>query len=159
MPTVLQALLTLVLILASGIWIGGYVTLVMVSVVSSKTLDPKDRVVFFRKFGATYFTVAFISLLVAYATGWALLTGLPWAPVMTRMALGSVVLLAVLALGIWQARSLNRMRARLALTPGDDALARAVTRGGRTAVVLRGLIGLVTLGIIINVTLLLMGTA
>jgi NhaP-type Na+/H+ or K+/H+ antiporter len=61
--------------------------------------------------------------------------------------IGSLICLAVVvtALGIRQARSMTRLRRRHLEDPGNDELTQRVRRGARTALLLRGVIGVVSL--------------
>jgi hypothetical protein len=156
-PTAVEAILVAVLIIASAIWIGGYVAVIVVSFVSSKTLDGRARVDFFRGLGRAYLKMTTPALLVAYAAGWILLARAPWTAGSTRMVIGSAVLLAVLIAGVIQARDLTRLRMRLPAEPQNEALVRAVRVRARAASLVRGLLGILTLGLIINVAVLLVG--
>jgi hypothetical protein len=150
MDTPINLILTVILILSAGIWIGGYATLVAVSLTTSKTLDPQTRINFFQKFGRTYLLITVPALIVTYIVGWAFLSRLPWSGELTRMAAASVLLVVVLIAGVLQARSLTSTRAQLAANAGDAQLAEKVRRGARTAVILRGLIGFITLGMTVH---------
>ncbi|HRN30279.1 MAG TPA: hypothetical protein PK890_11355, partial [Terrimesophilobacter sp.] len=116
MPEVFDVVLATLLIIAGSIWIGGYVTVVVVSLVSARALEPDARVLFFRRFGAAYFWVSTPALLVALGIGWVFLARLPWSDELTRMAVASVVLVVILIGGIIQARNLTRLRERSAAT-------------------------------------------
>lgn len=155
MPVGLEIALAVVLIIAASVWIGGYVAVVVVSMVSAKVLDGEARVRFFRSFGGAYFKVSVPALLVAYAIGWAFLARLPWSSELTRMAVASALLLVILVVGIVQARGLTRLRERFATEPTDAALGQKIRRRARAAAILRGLIGLLTLGLAVHAAVLL----
>lgn len=155
MSVIAQGFLIVVVILACAIWIGGYVTVIVVSAITRKTLDGRTRVDFFRRFGAAIFAVTIPALLVAYASGWTLLARLPWSGGLTRMAVGSAALLLVVVVGVIQARDLTRLRRRLAAEAGNDNLARTIRKRAHAATAARGLIGILTLGLVINTAVLL----
>lgn len=155
MPEPLEIILAVVLILAVATWIGGYIAVVVVSVVSAKTLEPEARVAFFRRFGAAYLKVAGPALLVALALGWMFLSRLPWSDELARMVVASGALVLLLIAGIVQARDLTRLRERLSDAPDDGVLAQRIRVRARTAGILRGLIGVLTLGIIVHAAILL----
>lgn len=151
MSTTIDTALTLALTVSAAIWLGGYVAVVIVAATSAKALDAEARVRFFRRFGGDYLKVALPALLIAYATGWALLGRLPWSAGHTRLAVACGLLLAVLLLGIAQARDLTRLRQRLASAPEETSLATQIWSKSRAAALLRGLIGLITLFMAVDV--------
>lgn len=157
MPTALTVILAIILIVSAGIWLGGYLTLPMVSLISARTLEAEARVKFFKRFGRAYFTMAGVALVVALAVGWVFLAQIAWTPQHTRIAVASSALVLNLAAGVIQARDLTRRRARLVEAPGDARLARSIKTRASLATGLRALIGVFSLGIVIQVAILLVG--
>src|SRR5690625_596688 len=96
MPAALNAVLSVVLILASAVWIGGYVAVAVVAIVSSKTLEPSQRVTFFKRFGRVYLRVAGSALVMMYVTCWVLLAQTPWSGELVRITAASAALLLIL---------------------------------------------------------------
>jgi hypothetical protein len=64
--------------LASAIWVGGLVAIFVAARAAWRTLDPAQRVAFFRSLGRTYGVVGTTALLVAILSGEILLGGHPW---------------------------------------------------------------------------------
>lgn len=155
MPTALTVVLTVILLIAAAIWIGGYCTVAVVAIISSRTLEPEARVRFFQRFGRAYFRFAGAALAVIYAVGWTLLSRTDWSGEHTRMLVASILLLFVLGAGIVQARDLTRRRARLALAPEDGALASSIHIRARAALILRIMIGVLSLGLLVHAAVLL----
>ena len=120
----------------------------IVARVASRTLDTASRVSFFRALGRSYGIFGTTALLLAYATGAALLRDHPWDPALTAAVVVGAALAVMLGAGIVQARRMTRLR-RTALDRTDDtALAARVRRGALGAHVLRGLIGLLSLALV-----------
>lgn len=159
MPAALNAVLSVVLILASAVWIGGYVAVAVVAIVSSKTLEPSQRVTFFKRFGRVYLRVAGSALVIMYVTGWALLAQIPWSGELVRITAASAALLLILIAGIIQARNLTKLRTQALQTPENQqesqALLQTIKRRARAATILRTLIGLITVVLVIEATMLL----
>jgi hypothetical protein len=140
-----DAVLTGLLILATAVWLGGLVAIMIVARVATRTLDPAARVAFFRGLGRSYGIVGTLALAVAYGAGAALLRDRPWDPAMVATVVVAVALAATLAVGVVQARRMTRLR-RHALEAGDDAaVAGRVRQGAVVAAVLRSLIGALSL--------------
>lgn len=130
--------------LASSIWIGGYVAIGVVARVATRTLEPGQRVAFFRGLGRSYLAVGGPALLVALGTGAGLLAGHRWDGTLIAAAVLAATLLASLAVGVMQARRMTRVRARALTAPQDPRLAGQVRSGARGAALLRAAIGLLT---------------
>lgn len=155
MPTALNIVLATVLIVAAAIWLGGYFALPMVSLISARTLEAEARIRFFHRFGRAYLVMAGTALIVALALGWLFLSQIPWTAAHSRIAIASTSLVVTLAAGIAQARDLTRRRTRLVLEPENAALARSIKSRANFATALRALIGVFSLGIVINAAILL----
>jgi hypothetical protein len=137
-----------VLILATTVWIGGFVTLVVVTRVARGTLAPAGQVAFFRGLGRAYGTVSGIALAVALATGAALVYGRPWDSVLAAAVAVAAALVLTTGAGVAQARRMTRLRHHLAEYPDDGTMRRRVRRGGRSAALLRGVIGALSLALL-----------
>jgi uncharacterized membrane protein len=134
--------------LAASIWIGGLVAIFVVARAASATLDPAARVTFFRALGRSYGVVGSVALLVALATGAALLRGHPWDGLLIATAIAAAALLVATGVGMAQARAMTRLR-RQALSGGAGfALEARVRRGAALAAALRGTIALLTLALV-----------
>lgn len=148
LPTTTQAVLLGIFTLASCIWVGGYVTIVVVARVAVRTLAPAQRVAFFRALGRTYIFLGVPSLLVALGTGAALLTDHAWDGVVTAAVVVAAALVAILAAGVVQARRMTRLRVDALAAPDDPRLSARVRRGSRSAGLLRATIGVLSLALI-----------
>lgn len=134
--------------LASGVWVGGYVAIVVVARVATRTLTPAHRVAFFRALGRAYLGVGFPALLVALGTGAGLAIGRRWDATFSAAAGVAAALVAALLLGVVQARRMGRLRGFALAAPEDAVRQRQVRRAARAAAALRGGIGLLTLALI-----------
>lgn len=148
------AILLGIFTLASSVWIGGYVSLVVVARVASSTLALDQRVAFFRTLGRRYLLVGGPCLIIALGTGAGLLHGHPWDASLILTVVAAALLIVALLAGIAQARHMTRLRAAMVAQPTDPALRARVKRGARTAGLLRGGLGLLTLCLISLGTLL-----
>jgi uncharacterized membrane protein len=140
--------LVFVALLAGSIWVGGFVAIVVVARVARAQLDHRTRISFFRDLGRRYLVVGLAALLAALSAGAVLLSLRPWdATSMAAVLVGLALVLATVA-GIVQARAMTRARARAVQAPQDADLAQRVRRGSFRAVILRAIIGGLTLGLL-----------
>jgi uncharacterized membrane protein len=130
------------LILGAAIWIGGMAAVTILAVSSRRTLEPADRTRLFRDFGKRYFAVAGVALVVVFVSGGILLTSRPWDALSTAIVVALAVNLAVLAVGVGQARTMRRRREAAART-GEPVT------GTRLAAALRGLLGVLAVAIFV----------
>ncbi|MFP5346277.1 MAG: hypothetical protein ACLGIA_04535 [Actinomycetes bacterium] len=149
-----QAALVTILVLTASVWVGGLVTLLVVARVATATLDPPQRVDFFRLLGRAYGPVASACLLVAFATGDLLLAGRPWGGLLTVTVVLGVALVLATAFGVAQARRMTWRRAAALAQRDDEAGVEDVRRGARRADVLRSVIALLTLALVVCAALL-----
>lgn len=149
MPEAVQGVLTAALVVATSIWLGGYVAIVVVARVATATLDPAGRVALFRSLGRAYLRVGIPALAVALAVGAVLLTQHGWDALATTTAALSLVLVGLLAVAVAQARRMTGLRRQALAHPEDRALAEEVHRGGRHAGLLRALLGLLSLSLVV----------
>lgn len=147
----IRAYWLVLLMLATSVWLGGYVAMAVVARVSTDSLAPPDRVAFFRALGRAYLPVGSAALALGFVSGGVLLMsravdGLSIATVITA---GLLVL--ILGVAVAQARRMTRMRQRASDTPSGGRPAPQVIRSGSAATVLRALIG------VLSVTLVVLG--
>lgn len=143
-----QAVLLGIFTLASCIWVGGYVAIAVVARTAAQTLDPANRVAFFRALGRAYVWVGTPALAVALGTGAGLLTDHAWTGTVTAAVAVAAALVAALACGVVQARRMTRLRSAALAEPQDAALRQRVARGARGATILRTVIGLLSFALI-----------
>jgi len=144
-----QAVLLTMFVLASCVWVGGYVAIGVVASVATATLEPAQRVNFFRGLGRSYLLVGGPALLVALATGGWLIRDHPWDAVVLATVVVAAVLVVSLVVGVFQARRMTRLRAAALAAPNDRTRRSAVRRGARTATLLRAAIGLFSLALVV----------
>jgi uncharacterized membrane protein len=134
---------------AGSVWIGGLICLVVVANAARTSLDAAAQVALFRTVGRRYGIVGDAALAVSIGVGLAMV----WPPSSwgrlqdTAVALTSL-LAVVTALGVRQARSMTRLRYQSLDHPDSEDLARRVRQGAKAAIVLRGVIAVVSLAIL-----------
>jgi hypothetical protein len=129
-------------LLAVSVWTGGLVTIAIVARIARSQLSPAEQLEFFRTLGRSYGRVGAGALGVALAGGAVLLLQQPASASRLATIAVAVLLLAVTAVGVRQARAMTRLRMRAL----DDAgLTSAVRRGARTAGLCRSAIAILTL--------------
>lgn len=154
MSTFTHVVLVLLLILAGSIWAGGYVVIAVVAMAARRSLQPAARVEFFRALGRSYLRVGGPALALALTSGLVLLLQRGW-NWHAWVALGlAVALMASLVIAVQQARHMSRLRQRLVVSPGDAQLETIVRVGGRSAAMLRGVLGVLSLGLLVLGTLI-----
>jgi putative copper export protein len=150
-PAAISAPLLTLNLLAAAVWVGGLVALVVVARVARATLDPRAQLAFFRMLGRRYGMVGGAALLVAIVTGALLLRDEDWTGSLTVLAALTAALVLATALGVAQARWVNRLRERQYREPadpgGDGVIARQAARAG----ILRAAIAAITLAIVLDV--------
>lgn len=135
--------------LAASIWVGGLVAIFVVARVASRTLEPAQRVEFFRALGRSYGIVGSVALLVALASGAVLLDGHPWDGLMVAAVVVAGALLVATAAGIVQARAMTRLRRQAVTGVGGKPLDARIHRGSVVAATLRACIGILTLTLVV----------
>lgn len=143
-----RAALTGVVILATAVWVGGFVTIFVVARVATRTLSPLDRVAFFRTLGRVHGIVGSCALVVALGCGVALVAGRPWDGTLIAAVVVAAALLAAAVTGMAQARHMTRLRRTALQAQGQTELPDRVRRGARTAGMLRALIGVLSLALL-----------
>jgi len=150
-----DALWLILLVVSGGVWLGGYLTMPVVARAASATLAPLDRVAFFRALGRAYLPVGGLALVLALLSGAVLLREHRSGALLVATAVSAAALVAALAFGVVQARRMTRLRQAAGVTPSDTVLSERVRRGAVAAVILRGLIGLLSLALVVMGCLLL----
>lgn len=140
-------LLVFVALLATSIWVGGFVAIVVVARVARDQLDQRTRVSFFRALGRAYGVVGCAALAVALASGVALLSSREWDAAALVAVLVAAALVAATAAGIVQARGMTRLR-RDAAESGDPEVEARVRRGAARAAALRATIGVLSIALL-----------
>lgn len=143
-----RAALLGVFTLTSCVWVGGYVAITVVATVATRTLQPAQRVAFFRGLGRSYLLVAAPALVIALGTGAGLANDHAWDGVLVATVVVAAALIVSLVLGVAQARRMTRLRAAALTAPHNAPLTHRVQRGTRTATLLRAAIGLLSLALI-----------
>jgi hypothetical protein len=143
-----QAALTGILVFTSAIWLGGLTTIAVVARIADRTLEPRQRIEFFRGLGRAHGLIGTIALLVAFAAGAALLRDRPWGGLLTATATVAACLLGCAAAGMAQARRMTRLRLASRQHPDESGRAAQVRRGARNAALLRIAIGLCSLALV-----------
>lgn len=149
MSSTAEALVLAVFILSTSIWVGGYVAIVVVARAATATLDTGARVVFFRSLGRSYLRVGLPALIVALVSGGVLARDQRWGAVLIATVVVAAVLLASFAVAVVQARRMTRLRRRLLESPADEQLIEQVRRGARAAGSLRGVLGLLSVALVV----------
>jgi hypothetical protein len=144
----MRAVLLGAFMVASCVWVGGYVAIAVVARVAIRTLEPAQRVTFFRDLGRAYLLVGGPALVIALGTGAGLASGHAWDGALVATLVTAAVLVGSLAVGVAQARRMTRLRAAALAAPHDRSLTRRVHRGARAATFLRAAIGLLSLALI-----------
>ncbi|MGD9735065.1 MAG: hypothetical protein AB7V58_05570 [Solirubrobacterales bacterium] len=133
-------------LLATSIWAGGLVAIFVVARVAAATLEPAQRIAFFRGLGRAYGIIGSAALLLALVTGAILLAGHPWDGLLVAALLLAGALLVFTVAGMAQARAMSRLRSQALTTPD---LADRVGREARVAAGLRGAIAAFTLALLV----------
>lgn len=140
----MHALLVAALVLGASVWIGGFVTIIVLSRSARMTLQPTQRVDLMRHFGRSYLPVAFIAMVLIVVAGGGLLAQRPWDTLATVLVLIVAATVIATAIGVIQARAMTRLRRRLLAAPDSRDLSQQVNRGARRARVLRSAIGVLS---------------
>jgi hypothetical protein len=136
------------LVFAGAVWVGGLVAIFVVARVAQRTLQPRERVAFFRGLGRAYGPVGGMALAVALGCGAALLYGRAWGATLIAATVVAACLVVATGLGVAQARRMTRLRQAALRQPGDPELAGRVRRGAADAAVLRAAIAAFSLALI-----------
>lgn len=146
LPEPAVSALTVVLALSTAVWVGGYVAIAVVARVATRTMDDAARVAFFRDLGRAYLITGGSALVLALISGGALLAGHPWDGWSTAVVALAAALILTTITGILQARRMTRLRSRALEQP---ELRERVRHDARRAGMLRGLIGALSLALLV----------
>lgn len=150
MATVLTALM----VLGVGAWVGGFATVFVISRSSQATLAQAQRVGLFREFGRRYSVVAAAAMTLVLIPA-AVLTYIdPTHTAALMLLVVALVIVAVSIPAIRQARRIGVLRRAALETPGDAAKADAVRRSARSATILRGVLAVAS-GLLVVLVLIL----
>lgn len=149
MSATAHVVLLTVFVLATSIWVGGYVAIAVVARVATRTLDPARRVAFFRALGRSYLRLGVPALAIALVTGAVLLHAHRWDATVTAAVVVAAALVASLVVGVVQARRMTMLRASALERPEDAHRREKVSGGARRAGMLRGVIGLLSLALVV----------
>ncbi len=137
------------LVLATSVWLGGYVAIAVVARASVASMAPATRVAFFRALGRAFLPVGSAALVVGLVSGSMMLRGREVDGLSVGAAVVAGLLVALLGVAVVQARRMTRVRQRARATVGEDALAPSSIRGGSAATVLRALLGVLSLTLVV----------
>jgi uncharacterized membrane protein len=143
-----SVVLLFVHLLAVCVWVGGFVTIAVVTRVGRRELAVPARVAFFRSLGRSYGIVGCLALGVALLTGGGLLSQRGWNEWALVAVLLALALVLATAAGVAQARGMTRLRQRAVREPRDLALTARIERNARRALILRTLIGALTVALL-----------
>ena len=143
-----------VLTLGVGAWVGGFVTVFVVSRSSKAALAASARVALFSDLGRRYAVVAAVAMVLILVPATVLTILEPSTAVVATFAV-TVALIAASIPAIAQARRMGTLRREALAAPDDAAKASAVLRGSRSAAVLRGTLAagsliLLVLAVVLN---------
>jgi len=141
-----QAVVLAVLIMATSVWLGGYVAIGVVARAAAQTLEPAQRVTFFRSLGRSYLWVGVSALVVSYVAGAVLIRDHSWDGLMISNVVLAALLIVGLAVAVRQARRMTRLRHAMI---EDPSLRAQVDRQARAATGLRASLGLITLALVV----------
>lgn len=144
-----QPILLAAFILATSVWLGGYVAIAVVARVAAVTLTSAARVALFRALGRTFLRVGVPALVIALGTGAILLHRHRLDALLAVTVVIAVALVAVLVVAVGQARRMTRLRRRALDWPEDEGLTTLVHRDARVAAALRTLLALLSLTLVI----------
>jgi hypothetical protein len=136
-------------LLAVCVWVGGLVTIAVVARVVQRELSAAARVAFFRSLGRSYGIVGGLALGVALLTGGGLLSQREWDEWSVVAVVLALALVVATGAGVAQARGMTRLRQRAVRAPRDPAIAERIGHNARGALLLRALIGALTLVLLV----------
>lgn len=152
LPFALTRVLLGLLILGAGVWMGGFVAIMVVNATSRKSLEPAQRIMLFRGLGRSYLRVAAVAFLLVVIPGGVLLAFRPWDGFSLAIVLVAIVLVVLTGIAVRQARRMTRMRkAALAAASEGESHAAPIAHHARRAWVLRMGIGLASLALFVLV--------
>lgn len=149
LPFALTRALLGLLILGAGVWMGGFVAIMVVNVTSKKSLEPAQRVALFRALGRSYLRVAAIAFALVVVPGGTLLAFRPWDGFTLAILLVTLLLVVLTGIAVRQARRMTRMRKAALAASVDGAHDAPIGRNAKRAWMLRMGIGLTSLALFV----------
>jgi uncharacterized membrane protein len=149
LPVALVKILVGLLVLASSVWIGGFVALVIFSASSKKALGRPERIALFRQVGHRYLRVAAVAAVLVVVPGGVLLVARPFDGFTITVLVLALAIVAVTWIGVRQARAMGRMRKAALAHPDDDTQTAAIERAAARATLLRAGIGVLSLALFV----------
>lgn len=149
LPSAADAALSVVLVFATAVWLGGFVTLVIVARTTRRTLEPAQRVALFRGLGRAFGGTAGGALCIGLACGIALLLGTSWSDLITTAVVLAGCLVVTTLGGVVQARRMTRLRRAALGDPDNPGVHADVQRGARRATGVRALIGVLSVALVV----------
>jgi uncharacterized membrane protein len=142
----IRDVLVFVNILAAMIWTGGMCAIALATTAARGTLSAAEQVRFFRALGRRY-SVLSGGALATFAVSGLALAGPPgeWTATQATVAGLTVLTAALTAVGVVNARAVQRVRAQALAEPEDVSLAARLRAVRRSAAVLRASIAVATL--------------
>lgn len=147
LPFAIERTLLGIVTLGAGLWMGGFIAIMIVSATSKKSLGAQDRIALFRGLGRGYLRVAIVAFVAVVIPGAVLLAFRPWDGYSLAIVVLAAALVVVTALGVRQARRLTRMRKAAAEAPNGGTPPATLVRKAAAARILRTAIGLLSLAI------------
>ena len=135
-------------LLGASVWMGGFVTIVVVTRVARAELEGPDPGRLLPRAGPGFGAVSTAALIMALACGAVLVADHPWDGTVVAAIVVAVALVLATVAGVLQARAMTRLRRRAVAAPGDEALAERVRRGAIAAAVLRAVLGGLSIGLL-----------
>lgn len=149
----MTTVLTTLVVLGVGAWVGGFATVFLVSRSSQAALAAPQRVGLFREFGRRYAAIAATAMALILLPA-AILTYIdPSRTAALLLLVVSIVIVAVSIPAIRQARRMGTLRRAALDDPEDAGKAAAVASSARSALILRSVLGA---GSVLLVVLVLM---
>lgn len=149
MSRFVDVLLLSTCLLATSVWIGGYVAVAVVAQTAARTLDAAQRVGFFRVLGRAYLPIGLGALFIAIGSGAALARHVGWSVLLLSVIAALSGLVACLMIAVAQARRMTGLRTCLLATPEDGELAHRVDRAAAAATTLRALVGILSIAVVV----------
>lgn len=154
MNSALNTALLVVLLVSASVWLGGYVAIAVVMLAARKALPTSEKVAFFRALGRAYLPVGGAALVLSIASGAALLRGREVDALILALLITAAAVVLVLGVAVVQARRMTVLRQNMVANPDDEHIAATVKRVGSAAVVLRSLLGVLSLAGVVLATLM-----
>ena len=145
-------LLAAILAIGAGVWVGGLLTVIIVSASSRKMIAAADRVALFRDFGRRFAVLVGVTALFVVAPALVLASTEP-GPLSVAVLLLALGLLFGTAVGILQARRMTRLR-EAAAEPASAEDTGRLRRNATIAATLRVILVLGYLALLVLATLL-----